>query len=167
MGQKFGRLTVLFFIQIKNHRARWLCKCDCGNLIEVASSDLIGGNTKSCGCYQSMRAKEANLKHGYASRDNKKRIYKIWAKIKRRIFNKNTDGFSYYGGKGIKMCSEWMDFINFKNWALENGYKDILSIDRIDSDGDYKPENCQWIPINENCRKAALERWKRSKSRGR
>lgn len=127
----------------------WLCKCDCGNIIKAASQNLKSGNTKSCGCLNKEIATKVNTKHNmYGTR-----LYKIWCNMKNRCYNQNVKAYNDYGGRGIKVCDDWLNkengFINFYNWAINNGYKDDLTIDRINNDGNYEPSNCRWATILE------------------
>ena len=136
-GQKFGRLTVLKYLG----ESKWLCKCDCGTLSTPRGYNLVKGISKSCGCYQKEKIGKLATKHGMAGT----RIYKTWHNMKSRCNNPNATKYEIYGGKGIKVCDEWMDFENFYRWAIENGYNDSLSIDRIDGNKDYEPSNCRWV----------------------
>lgn len=152
-GQKFGRLTV----QSKHgHRGKdvtWLCLCDCGNQVIASGSDLKSGNTKSCGCFQREQATIANTKHGGSSRHRKETLYARWEGIKKRCYLPSCKSYKDYGGRGIKMCDEWRnDYNSFKEWAMANGFEPHLTIERIDVDGDYCPENCTWIPKSEQSR---------------
>lgn len=140
-GQVFGKLTVLNFAYTKNNRSYWNCLCTCGNKCVVCGKYLINGDTKSCGCYKKERQVEANTKHNLKN----KRVYNIWLGIKARCYNKNSDNFKYYGGRGIKICDEWLNNpVAFYNWSMENGYSEKLEIDRIDNDKNYSPNNCRW-----------------------
>ena len=151
-GKRFGRLTALNFTRKeKNRHYFWNCECDCGNKIFVESSHLINGHTQSCGCIKKemMKGNKLSQTHGAY----KLKLYSIWEGMKQRCNNPQCDSFGCYGGRGIRICAEWNDFQKFQEWALSNGYKEGLSIDRIDNDGNYSPENCQWLTRAENASK--------------
>lgn len=146
-GQRFGRLIVLERAQDKilpcgQKRTKWLCECECGNKVIVTATDLRIGKTKSCGCLRVDTIKENSIRHGLSH----SRIHNIWESMRGRCKNKNN---KTYGARGIRVCEEWESFDNFYNWAIENGYNDKLTIDRINNNGNYEPSNCRWITYQE------------------
>lgn len=152
IGMKFGRLVVLSRgenIKCRSQQhATWVCKCDCDNLTTIAGYSLRSGHTQSCGCLGKEKRHASAIKHGHS--DSK--LYKVWYGIKARCLNPKNKTFSYYGGRGITICQEWLrDFGTFYDWAINNGYKEGLSIDRIDVNGNYEPSNCRWITMKEQC----------------
>lgn len=157
--QRFGRLVVICLTNKRQWaHVIWLCRCDCGNLTEVSSNSLLMGLTRSCGCLRKERVGQAHTIHGDTANGKRLRVYKTWEDMKGRCLNPNDSGYKYYGGRGITVCDNWNSYQNFRDWAFVNGYTDDLTIDRIDSDGNYEPNNCQWITKAENNRKDFRER---------
>lgn len=179
-GQRFGRLLVVApaepYISPKGAKyTRWLCQCDCGNFKIVAIGHLTRGTTKSCGCLRHEKSSE-NVKkcvkpgeqyprqtHGMS----KSRLYRIYFSMRNRCYRHDNTSYANYGVRGITVCDEWLhSFEAFRDWALANGYRDDLSIDRIDSNGNYEPSNCRWVPLEEQPknRRPASE-WNRNKNK--
>lgn len=147
-NQKFGRLTAVAPIKKPwSSKYYWRCKCDCGREVEVLGSNLSCGNTTSCGCYGRGRLGEISMRHGMS----KSRIFKIWAGIRKRCNNPKMKSYDRYGGRGIKVCPQWDAFIGFYN-DMRHGYADHLTLERINPDGDYEPNNCRWATMKEQAR---------------
>lgn len=148
IGKKYGYVTVLRYLGSNhNHKTMVKCQCDCGNIFDVVHADLISGNTKSCGkCDLIIPSHNRADYHGLTHT----RVYQSWVGMKLRCYNKSSEKYSSYGAKGIVVCDEWKNnFKAFYEWAINNGYRDDLTIDRIDVNGNYEPSNCRWITLSE------------------
>lgn len=145
--EDLGMVTVTTKTGITRKRHRVNVKCDCGNVITVTLSDIKNGRTKSCGCYIKEITSERSKKHSKTG----DRLYIMFASIKSRCYNKNNKAYYRYGGRGIKICDEWLnDFLLFHDWVVKSGWEDGLQIDRIDNNGDYEPNNCRFVTAREN-----------------
>ena len=152
IGRKFDRWTVIAKAEKRNGMSVWKCRCECGTEKEVYQKHLLSGATKSCGCLAKEKSSKRMKQNNPTVRKHKMcytRLYNVWSGIKQRCQNPHNTKYQNYGGRGIKICEEWQDFGNFMQWALNNGYDETLTIDRINYDGDYEPCNCRFITIQE------------------
>lgn len=134
-GQRYGKLIAICPTskRTKSGGYIWVFKCDCGNVKDIPANSVRTGLIKSCGCLAKP--------HGGAN----SRLFNIWVDMRQRCNNPHVPNFNDYGGRGIAVCESWnKSFIAFRNWSLENGYSDLLSIDRINVNGNYEPSNCRW-----------------------
>lgn len=149
-GKRYGKLTVQKLLYSKkqndgkHYSHYYLCRCDCGNEKIVVNSNLLTGNTQSCGCLK--KEKPNHKKHNLS----KHKLYRVYKTMINRCYNPKNISFKIYGKRGIAVCKEWQqDFMIFYNWAINAGYKEGLSIDRIDVNGNYEPTNCRWATTKE------------------
>lgn len=144
IGKKFGKLLIISIIPNKHlYKTKAICKCDCGKQHITYLNSLTSGATKSCGC---INKKGTHWTHGKTHH----RLYGIYNNMKNRCYNEKTLYYHRYGGRGIKICQDWLDnFYTFYKWAIDNGYKENLTIDRINNNSDYCPDNCRWVSRKE------------------
>ncbi|KYC82578.1 hypothetical protein [Bacillus licheniformis] len=148
-GYKIGRLEVVETYR-RNGRTFCKCKCECGNIVNVRVDSIKkNGETRSCGCLaEDMRNGnvKVNVTHGLSYN----KLYRYWDGMKKRCYSPSHDSYKWYGATGVKICDEWLhDFKSFYDWSIENGYREGLSIDRIDPSKDYSPTNCRWVTLSE------------------
>lgn len=137
IGDTFGRLTLLEEIP----KRKFIAKCICNNIKKYDKYSILSGHTKSCGCIRIENTSKLKYKHGLRYT----RLNSIWKNMRKRCFGKNEPNYKNYGARGITICNEWSEFINFYNWAINNGYQEHLTIERKNVNGNYSPENCCWI----------------------
>ena len=173
-GQTFNRLTVLGRSphNTNQNKPKWICRCECGKIVEVGGYELKSGNTKSCGCWNKEVRHTNPTTHGLS----KTRLYRIWRAMKERCYNPHNKRYKHYGGRGIKVCDEWRnDFMVFREWALKNGYDETApygqcTIERVNNDEGYFPFNCVWTTLQEQAWNKqytiSSHRWMRTAKKG-
>ena len=150
-GKRFGRLTVIGVEDNGKRKTYYACQCDCGNVKVIRADALVSGCTVSCGC-KKREQDRLNLTANHSHKMSGTRLYNIWSGLKGRCNNPNDPRYDRYGGRGISVCDEWnTSFQSFYDWAINNGYSDDLTIDRIDNDGNYEPTKCKWSTNKEQC----------------
>lgn len=160
IGKRYGKLKVVSFEKfvISNAGIKtslWKCKCDCGNEIYVKRNYLTNGDVKSCGCLKTELLIKRSSKHGKC----RTKLYYVFCAMKQRCYNPKSKSYSSYGGRGITICDEWLsDFNTFYAWAVESGYKNTLTIERLNVNGNYEPNNCTWIPMSDQSKNRRVNR---------
>lgn len=144
-GERYGRWSIVEEAEPSKGHRRFLCRCDCGNTAVVPLGCLVAGSSKSCGCYENDVKTALKTKHG----GTYTRLYDIWRDMKRRCSNPHRKAYKHYGGRGITFCEEWREFARFRSWAEASGYRDDLTLERSNCNGNYEPANCCWIPLSD------------------
>lgn len=158
LNKRFGRLKVTDFKEAGelDRMATVIAVCDCGVVGKYQATKLKTGHTRSCGCIQREVVGSMMRTHGMA---NKNSIYSVWKNMRRRCNAKNSKSYYRYGGRGIRICKTWNSFTSFYDWAIKNGYKKELHLDRINNDGNYSYKNCRFVTPRENVLNSTVTRY--------
>lgn len=140
VGARFGMWCIVDLAKSNNNKTMVRCVCDCGTYKDVNLQNILRGLSTGCGC----RAREENRKKMTTHGETSTKLHGVWTTMKNRCNNPNVKSYKDYGGRGIKVCSEWESFESFSAWAKANGYEEGLELNRLDNDGDYSPQNCRW-----------------------
>lgn len=157
-GKTFGRWTVLRFDCSKHGEAYWICECICGTTRSVNGYHLRSGRSTSCGCYARELVRQAKPGTTHGLKAVNPRLYRIWQCMLNRCRRQKDKSYRHYGGRGISVCEEWHSYPSFFEWAMANGYRDDLTIDRKEVGGNYEPGNCQWLTNSDNAKKSIVDR---------
>ncbi len=150
IGDIINKIEILEIIKEKNQRTKVKIKCFCNSIKTILLKSIVNGNTKSCGCAAKTKAKENIIKRCTIHGLSKSKLYAIYNCIINRCYNNKNKDFNNYGNRGITVCDEWRyDFKKFYDWAMTNGYEKGLTIDRINNNGNYEPNNCRWITMKQ------------------
>lgn len=162
VGKKFGNLTVMgFAFESLAGTKYWHCKCICGKKKTEKEHRLLNNEVRSCG--YNCRCRKGVTRWKKEDSVYKKRLYRTWCAMKARCENETHAAYKRYGGKGVAVCEEWHKYKNFEAWAYSSGYTDEMTIDRIDVNGNYEPNNCQWLNKSEHAKKTNEEKVTKSK----
>lgn len=158
-SEKYGRLTILHRLPSDGSgKAKWACECECGKVVPVATDKLRSGHTKSCGCYRLERCKATSTTHGHSTNHRRTRVYRIWAQMLQRCLNSNDQAYPWYGGRGIMACDRWQE--SFENFLEDMGEPPTAkhSLDRVNVNGNYEPDNTRWATLKEQGRNTRSNR---------